>query len=145
MTSNALDRIEYGDKAAKRATWESFEFSVPATGVVVVKNMSYGDEADEHTHSVNVTDGVPTECSCKSDEFGSSACKHRVAVAINTAVLEAATSSKLLADGGVVPAAEPPELENEDHHAPGCDNPECEGFDADGRPLLSWECWEVWS
>lgn len=32
----------------------------------------------------------------------------------------------------------------ENHHAEGCDNPGYEGFDADGRPVLSWECWEVW-
>jgi predicted nucleic acid-binding Zn finger protein len=50
-------------------------------------------------------------------------------------------------DGGrvVEPETHPESDEDTGAHAPGCENPECEGFDADGRPLLSFECWEVWA
>jgi hypothetical protein len=37
------------------------------------------------------------------------------------------------------------EAEDTVSHAEGCDNPECEGFDAPGRPLLSFACWERWA
>lgn len=58
----------------------------------MVRNESYGVEADDHTHAVTVTDGVPTACTCKADEFGDGACKHRVAVALAKPVLEAANA-----------------------------------------------------
>lgn len=141
MTENVLSELEYSEKAAKRAEWESFEFSVPATGVVVVANASYGNEKDDHTHSVNVERGVPVGCSCKSDEYQDGACKHRVAVAINTPVLEAATAPKLLADGGVVSAAEPPESDASE----GCPNGNgdvCEVGTGKERPEMCWPCFE---
>ena len=155
MSRNALSRLEFGDKTRKRALWEAFEYSVPAAGVVVVRNESYA-EPDEHTHSVNVEAGVPVGCSCNADEYQPGACKHRVAVAITAPVLEAASASssesgadgdgkRAMADGGQVLEAKPQGSSEETTHAPGCDNPECEGYDADGRPLLSWECWEVWA
>ena len=53
---------------------------------------------------------------------------------------------KVATDGGRVIAPSPQNGSEETTHAPGCDNPECEGLDGDAeRPLLSWECWEVWS
>jgi prepilin-type processing-associated H-X9-DG protein len=52
-----------------------------------------------------------------------------------------------MADGGaVLPAGTRVESGEEPvAHADGCTNPECEGFDAPGRPLLSFECWGEWS
>lgn len=32
------------------------------------------------------------------------------------------------------------EISGETTRVPGCDNPECEDYTADGRPFLSWEC-----
>lgn len=46
-------------------------------------------------------------------------------------------------DGGQVLPPETRGESDETTHADGCDNPECAGFDADGRPLLSWECWDA--
>lgn len=144
MKLDTLSELEYSEKAAKRAQWESFEFSVPASGLVVVANTSYGDdEAGEHVHTVNVTDGVPVGCTCKADEYQSGACKHRVAVAINTPVLEAASAkkerTKLLADGGtVVSEAKPPELDAETADADG-DSCDCEHFDV--GELACAECY----
>lgn len=39
-----------------------------------------------------------------------------------------------------------PEAEDTAAHVPECDNPGCEGYDAEAkRPLLSFECWDVWA
>lgn len=59
-----------------------------------------------------------------------------------------AAARQVVADGGwVIDASDPQgsDAEDTDSHARGCSTPECEGFDADGRPVLSFECWEVWS
>lgn len=169
MNHHTLSGFEYSDKAAKRAQSEEMEFDVPTAGVVVVTNVSH-----DSAHSVNVEDGVPVGCSCKADQYQPGACKHRVACAINEPVLEAASRSgngkRALADGGhepervtvevgtrgarAVATADgveilPPETRDESeetHHAPGCDNPRCEGIDADAdRPLLSMDCWHEWA
>lgn len=149
MNTKAISELQYSDKAAKRAQNEEMEFDVPTAGVVVVTNVSH-----DSAHSVNVEDGVPVGCSCKADQYHQGACKHRVAVAINAPVLEAASASRsdgtekrALADGGtVVSETKPPESDVETTHADGCENPECEGLASDAdRPLLSFECWEVWA
>lgn len=137
MRSNVLSELTYSEKTAKRAQWESFEFSVPANGTVVVANVSYGDEADEHTHAVNVEDGVPTSCTCKGDEYQPGACKHRVAVAINAPVLSAASASgpdgkRALADGGAL--VEPVQEENDEDED--CD---CAHFEEGALPCF--ECY----
>lgn len=113
MQTNALSELSFDGKTAKRATWEAFDMSVPASGTVVVENMSYGAASGEHTHAVNVEDGVPVSCTCKADEWQAGACKHRVAVALREAVLAAASHESTqgdadaepktaIADGGVV-------------------------------------------
>jgi hypothetical protein len=62
-------------------------------------------------------------------------------------VAEAKPERAVATDGGRVlaPRGKGSEAEDTASHAEGCENPECEGFDADGRPLLSFECWERWS
>ncbi|WP_336346118.1 SWIM zinc finger family protein [Halalkalicoccus ordinarius] len=150
MCTNALSELQPDATTTKRAQYEAFEFDLEAPGLIQIRNGSYSDEADEHTHRVTVENGVPTSCTCKADEYGSGACKHRVAIAIPEPVLAAASASRpdgkrALADGGAVVDSKPQGESAETTHAPGCDSPECEGYTADGRPLLSWECWEVWT
>ncbi|WP_256301790.1 SWIM zinc finger family protein [Haloarchaeobius salinus] len=51
---------------------------------------------------IRVVDGVPTSCTCPADEHYDDACKHRVAVAIRGAVLNAAVDATVATDGGSV-------------------------------------------
>lgn len=53
-----------------------------------------------------------------------------------------------MTDGGTATVEPETGGENDEDthaHADGCDNPECEGYGADGRPLLSRECWAEWA
>lgn len=86
-TERSIDRTE------RRAAWESFAFTLPAAGVVRVENKSYGEESDEHCYLVNVAGGETTGCSCPADEYQPGPCKHRLAIANQPAVLEAASAS----------------------------------------------------
>lgn len=104
MTPNALSELQYSEKTAKRAQFEGFEFSIEGPGRVRVTNASYGEEKDDHSYTVTVTDGVPTECTCPADEHREGACKHRVAVAIRGPIMEAAAGVPARADGGMVVA-----------------------------------------
>jgi hypothetical protein len=76
----------------KRAQWEAFEFRVPAQGVVRVENGSYGDESDEHVYVVETDGDTTTGCTCPADEYQAGDCKHRVAVELNSVVLDAAAA-----------------------------------------------------
>ena len=116
-------------KTELRAQWEGFEFRVPAPGRVRVENVSYGDESDNHVYVVEVAEHVgATACTCPSDEYREGACKHRVAVENEEAVMQAATEGmngaypvdgvRVAADGG----------EERD---------ESEGSDTDGREQLT--------
>ena len=153
MSRNALAALEHSGKTLKRAQYEGFEFSIESPGSVRVTNASYGAEKDDHSYLVDVDDGVPIACGCPADEHHSGACKHRVAVAIRAPIVEAASADQpderpAMADGGAVVAPEPQGSTAEDGpaHAEGCDNPECEGLaEATERPLLSFECWDVWA
>lgn len=148
MKTNALSELEYSEKTEERAQTEGMEFDVPMPGVVVVTNVSH-----DSAHSVNVTDGAPESCSCKADQFGSGACKHRVACAIRSPVLAAASRGSgvekaVATDGGQLLLQPEAEEENADAVA-GCPHGNgefCEGADADvERPELCWSCWEVWA
>ncbi|WP_330633614.1 SWIM zinc finger family protein [Halocatena halophila] len=75
---------------AKRAFWESFEFTVPEPATVIVENASYGSNSDEHIHVVSVEE-VAVECSCKAFKFGNGPCKHILAVNWEQAVIDAAS------------------------------------------------------
>jgi uncharacterized Zn finger protein len=62
---------------------------------------------------VTVTGGIPDSCTCLAATHGEDACKHRVAVAIRSPVLAAATR-QVAADGGtVVDDGEPAEDDEE--------------------------------
>ncbi|WP_306061834.1 SWIM zinc finger family protein [Natronococcus wangiae] len=43
---------------------------------------------------MTIKDGLPHSCTCPADEHHRGACKHRVAVAIRTSVLEAARNAQ---------------------------------------------------
>ena len=86
-TESSIERTE------QRAQWESFAFTVPAANVVKVENQSYGEESGDHRYLVNVAAGEAVSCSCPADEYHPGACKHRVAVENETAVMQAASTS----------------------------------------------------
>lgn len=111
-------------RRVKRARGEAFtDFSVPTDGVVVVTNASYGEEKDTHTHVVNVADGEPVVVAADAEP----------------------DARAVATDGGRVLEPETGGSGGETAHAPECENPECEGIDADGRPLLSFPCWNEWA
>jgi len=84
---------EYSDRVAKRAQWESFEFSLGGPGHIKVRNLSYGEaEASDHTYIVAVEAGESIECTCPADEYRSGRCKHRVAVESDDALLSAGSA-----------------------------------------------------
>ena len=86
-----VSTLDYTADTAKRATWESFSFTVSAPQTVHVINESYGDAAADHAYDVAVDerDGVfaPIACDCPADEYQEGACKHRLAVALAGPVL----------------------------------------------------------
>ena len=81
------------DATEQRAQWEAFAFSLPAANVVGVENKSYGDESGDHRYLVNVRGGEAVSCSCPADEYQPGASKHRLAVANQPAVMQAASAS----------------------------------------------------
>lgn len=125
---NAFAQLEATGRVVKRAQYEAFEFEL-RDGGVRVRNCSHADPAD-HEYYVAVNDGIPVACECPADEKYSSACKHRVAVAIRTPLLDAA-ATQAVADGGTV--ASDGESDNEDE----CD---CEDLD-DEFPC--WKCYRT--
>ena len=94
-TTEADEKVsndEYGDRVAKRAQWESFEFSLGGPGHIKLRNCSHADPSD-HTYIVHVEAGETTECTCPADEYRSGRCKHRAAVESNDALLSADSAS----------------------------------------------------
>jgi len=84
-----LAALAFTTRVAKRAQYEAFAFTVAADGVVV-RNESHADPS-AHEYRVTVDEGLPTACECPADQQYEGACKHRVAVAIRTPVLAAAS------------------------------------------------------
>ena len=98
MRSNhVLTRLEVSPGPRRRAQIEPFTFTLVQGGVRVT-NHRY-EQPTNHSYVVTVADGVPVACECPADAHYDSACKHRLAVAIRTPVLQAATK-RALADGG---------------------------------------------
>lgn len=95
---HVLSILEFTTRTAKRAQYEAFEFTVTADGVQV-RNTSYANPS-AHEYLVTVRNGIPTRCECPADAKYEGACKHRVAVAIRTPLLDAVTQ-RLATDGGV--------------------------------------------
>lgn len=130
-------------RSLERARTEPMSFATPSKDLVIVANERH-DGPENHTYAVVVDDGLPVHCTCMAEKRFPTPCKHRLAVALNEAVLLAAGASDeereaveeepdaLLADGG-------------EEHVEKCDDPACEGLQADGRPVLSFPCWSEWS
>ena len=89
----AVSNDEYSDRVAKRAQWESFEFSLGGPGHIKIRNLSYGEaEAVDHTYIVRIDDRRAVECTCPADEYNAGPCKHRVAVESDKALLSAGSA-----------------------------------------------------
>ena len=134
MSKSVLEVLDADEQVEKRAQWEAFEFSLLGEGDVEVVNGSHED-ADEHTYTVHVEGGIPSDCSCPAWEFQPGACKHMVAVAIREPVLEAATEDQpVRADGGVT-LEEFSADDRDDDRPEDCDcSPRFEG-------LACWPCY----
>lgn len=80
------------EKTLKRARWEHLRLTAcPGTGRVNVCNVSYGVQAKaDHTYTVTVERGEPTDCTCSAATYQSGPCKHAVAVAGDQGVLDEA-------------------------------------------------------
>lgn len=135
-------------KSLERARTEPMSFATPSKDLVIVANERH-DNPENHTYGVVVDDGLPVHCTCPAEKRFPTPCKHRLAVSINEPVIMAAEASddeRAGAESEPVPIADGGSIHGREH-ADGCTDPHCEGLDggADGRPELSFECWEVWS
>lgn len=104
-----LERLESTQRTLRRAQYEAFEFELVAQGVLV-RNASHANPAD-HEYLVTIEDDLPHSCPCPADVHHRGACKHRVAVAIRTPVLEAACHAQRIREleaSGVQATANPP-------------------------------------
>jgi hypothetical protein len=127
MSKSALEALECDEEVAKRAQWEAFEFTVLGGGGVEVVNDSHEDPED-HTYTVHVEGGIPSDCSCPAWEFQSGACKHMIGVAIREPVLEAATREQpVRADGGSATLEEFGSDDRDDDRPDECDCDELSG------------------
>ncbi|MFC4249005.1 SWIM zinc finger family protein [Natribaculum luteum] len=116
MSKSVIETLDANEQVEKRAQWEAFEFTVHGDGDVEMVNDSHAD-ADDHTYTVHVEGGIPSDCECPAWEYQPGACKHMVAVAIREPVLEAASREQpVRADGGVTLA----EFTTEDDDEGGC-------------------------
>jgi hypothetical protein len=96
-----LARLEFSSRIRKRAQFEAYEFTLVPNGVRV-RNGSYPDP-ENHEYTVTVHDGLPVECTCPADAKFAGACKHRVAIAMRSAILEAASRMKTVIDASHYP------------------------------------------
>ncbi|WP_158057940.1 SWIM zinc finger family protein [Halorussus halophilus] len=110
-TEHVLSVLEFTTRTAKRAQYEAFEFTVTTDGVEV-RNTSHANPS-AHEYLVTVHNGIPKQCGCPADAKYEGACKHRLAVAIRTPILEAATH-RLATDGGVQTASPQDDSERPD-------------------------------
>jgi hypothetical protein len=81
-----VNQLSFGEKTAKRVTWEAWEFEIVGPQQIEVTNASYGFEKDDHKYVVTVEEQgglfVPDKCECPADHYNDDySCKHRVAVA----------------------------------------------------------------
>ena len=101
-----LAALEYTEKTGKRAVYEEFTFEPREGGDVVVTNDSHGDDGEDHSYTVHVVSGAPSDCTCPAWEYHDiGACKHMVATALRPAlceVVDAGADRQLATDGGVV-------------------------------------------
>ncbi|QCJ45885.1 SWIM zinc finger family protein [Haloprofundus sp. MHR1] len=127
MTEHLLSKLAPSGRVLDRAQYEPLCFSL-LDGDVLVRNERYTDP-ENHEYRVQIENGVPIACECPADEKYPGACKHRVAVAIRSVVVDAAVEMQALADGGSVRASTRYETDESS-----CD---CEQL-SNGFPC--WEC-----
>lgn len=119
MSKSVLEVLDADEQVQKRAQWEAFEFALLDDGDVEVANGSHED-ADDHTYTVHIEGGIPSDCTCPAWEYQPGACKHMVAVAIREPVLEAASREQpVRVDGGVT--VEDFGADDSDDDRPECD------------------------
>ena len=96
----------------KRARWEHLRLAAcPGTGRVNVCNVSYGvHEKADHTYTVTVEKGQPTDCGCPAAEYQSGPCKHAVAVADHPDVIREAEQDDEREPGADVVGSESPDM-----------------------------------
>jgi hypothetical protein len=117
--SEVLELLDADSKSVKRAQWEAFEFTLLGDGDVEVVNTSH-EEPDEHTYTVHVEGGIPSDCTCPAWEYQNGACKHMMSVAIREPLLEAVNAEPTVkADGGVT--VEAGESDHSDKRPDDCD------------------------
>lgn len=133
--STVLEQLAFDTKTAKRVAWSEWSFTIVAPFEIEVRNLSYGQLADDHTYRVMINEqGVPISCTCPGFEYHHSpngrVGKHMLAVATvgGPTLLEAArafspshgpkgasaavtASEKLKSDGGRSPVANSTETE----------------------------------
>ncbi|EJN57393.1 SWIM zinc finger family protein [Halogranum rubrum] len=126
--TNAFAHLDSTWRVVKRAQYEAFEFEC-CDGGIRVRNCSHAEPAT-HEYHVAVDDGIPVACECPADAKYSSACKHRVAVAIRTPLLDA-VATQAVADGGTVVS---------DGNTAESDECDCADL-GDGFPC--WECYQT--
>ena len=111
--SEVVDVLSPDAETAKRAEWEAFEFTLLGDRDVEVVNTSH-EEPSDHTYTVHLEGGIPSDCTCPAFEYREGSCKHQVAVAIREPVLEAVSAEpRMKADGGVTVEPEEPNHSNE--------------------------------
>ena len=136
MSKSVIETLDADEQVEKRAQWEAFEFTVLGDGDVEVVNDSHAD-ADDHTYTVHVESGIPSDCTCLADTYQEGACKHRVAVAVREPVLEAVSREQpVRADGGVTLA----EFGGDDYDDDRPDDCVCGEWNS-GLGLCCWPCY----
>ncbi len=100
-SAEVLEVLDADSKIVKRASWEAFEFTLLGDGDVEVVNGSH-DEPEEHTYTVHIESGIPSDCTCPAFEYQAGACKHMLSIAIREPLLEAVSADPTVkADGGL--------------------------------------------
>jgi hypothetical protein len=94
MSTKTSAELSSTERTSRRPQWEAFCFRVPCEGRVRVENKSHGEESGEHVYVVSVANGETTACTCPADEYRPGACKHRLAVANQDAVILAASEGR---------------------------------------------------
>jgi len=139
-SSDVVDLLDADVATEKRAQWEAFEFTVLDGGDVEVVNGSHADD-DDHTYTVHIEGGIPSDCTCPAWEFQPGACKHMVGVAIRDPVLDAATDvSTARTDGGTTVDVATETDTSDDHDGDRPDDCDCGDWNA-GLNLPCWPCY----
>jgi hypothetical protein len=66
--TDVVDVLDADVTTEKRAQWEAFSFRLLGDGDVEVVNDSH-ENADDHTYTVHVESGIPSDCTCPADTY----------------------------------------------------------------------------